>query len=217
VGKNIDIGREPYPPSRVKERMMPAMPAAAGHPDGGELDPDQLARCQAGEPAALRAFVAHYQRPVFALLSRVVGQLPEVEDLAQETFLRAIRALPGFDARGAARLSTWLLTIATRLALDVCRKRARERRSALAADLVSAATPEHEMQRAELRGAIASAIDELPPDQRAAFVLAEFHDFAMADIAAALQISKSTVKTRLFRARAKLSRALADHRGMQNE
>src|SRR5204863_203430 len=55
--------------------MMPAMLATAGHPDDGELDPGLLARCQAGEPAALRAFVEHYQRAVFALLSRIVGQL----------------------------------------------------------------------------------------------------------------------------------------------
>ncbi|HTV22462.1 MAG TPA: sigma-70 family RNA polymerase sigma factor, partial [Polyangiaceae bacterium] len=75
------------------------------------------------------------------------------------------------------------------------------------------ATPEHELQRAELWGAIAAAVGELPDDQRAAFVLAEFHGFGLEDIASALQIPKNTVKTRLFRAREKLSRALAQHRG----
>ena len=161
----------------------------------------------------MRVFVEHHQRAVFALLSRILGQRPEVEDLAQETFLRAIRALPGFAVDGPARPSTWLLTIATRLALDVCRRRTREQRSPLAAEPVSASTPEHEAQRSELRDAIASAIEELPRDQRAAFVLAEFHGFAIEDIATALQTRKSTVKTRLFRARAKLARALAHHRG----
>ena len=111
--------------------MMSAMLAMPGHSDDGELDPGLLSRCQAGEQAALRLFVEHYQRAVFALLSRVLGQRPEVEDLAQETFLRAIVALPGFAPAGPARLSTWLLTIATRLALDVCRKRGRERWSPL--------------------------------------------------------------------------------------
>jgi RNA polymerase sigma-70 factor (ECF subfamily) len=193
--------------------MMPVMLAMPGEWADGELDPALLSRCQAGEPAALRAFVECYQRAVFALLSRVVGRHSEVEDLAQETFLRAIRALPGFKGDGVARLSTWLLTIATRLALDVCRKRSREQRSLLAPEPVSASTPEHEAQRSQLRDAIASAIDELPSDQRAAFVLAEFHGFAIEDIATALQIPKGTVKTRLFRAREKLSRALAQHRG----
>jgi RNA polymerase sigma-70 factor (ECF subfamily) len=198
--------------------MMPAM--LAEDTPGDELDPGLLSRCQEGEPAALRAFVEHHERAVFALLSRIIGQHPEVEDLAQETFVRAIRALPGFELAGAARLSTWLLTIATRLALDVCRKRARERRWWLAepfsaAASVPVATPESELQRAELRGAIGSAIASLPNDQRAAFVLAEFHGFALEDIATALQVPKSTVKTRLFRARAKLSRALAQHRGQE--
>ena len=189
---------------------MLAMP---GHWEDGELDPALLSRCQAGEPAALRAFVECYQRPVFALLSRIVGRHSEVEDLAQETFLRAIRALPGFHAEGSARLSTWLLTIATRLALDVCRKRSRQQRSPLLAEPLSASDPERELGRAELRAAIAAAIDELPSDQRAAFVLAEFHGFAIEDISRALQIPPGTVKTRLFRAREKLSRALALHRG----
>lgn len=198
--------------------MMAAM-LATEEPPGDELDPGVVARCQVGEAAALRAFVEHYQQPVFALLSRIIGSHAEVEDLAQETFVRAIRALPSFDAGGAARLSTWLLTIATRLALDVCRKRARERRSSFAteppslATLEAVATPEHELQRAELRGAIVAAIAELPADQRAAFVLAEFHGFAIEDIATALQIGKNTIKTRLFRARNKLARALAQHRG----
>jgi RNA polymerase sigma-70 factor (ECF subfamily) len=193
--------------------MMPAMLAMPGHWDEGEIAPGLLSRCQAGEPAALRAFVECHQRAVFALLSRIVGRHPDVEDLAQETFLRAIRALPAFNGDGAARLSTWLLTIATRLALDVCRKRTREQRSSLAAEPVSASTPEHEAQRSQLRDAIASAIGELPSDQRAAFVLAEFHGFAIEDIATALQTRTGTIKTRLFRARAKLSRALAHHRG----
>jgi RNA polymerase sigma-70 factor, ECF subfamily len=196
--------------------MMAAM-LATEEPPGDELDPDVLARCRAGEAAALRAFVERYQRAVFALLSRIIGQRADVEDAAQETFVRAIRALPGFDDGGAARLSTWLLTIATRLALDVCRKRTRERRWWLASERASAAepvaTPEHELQRAELRGAIAAAVAALPDDQRAAFVLAEFHGFGIEDIATALQIGRNTVKTRLFRAREKLARALAQHRG----
>lgn len=197
---------------------MAAMLATEEPPDD-ELGAGVLARCQAGEAAALRAFVEHYQRAVFALLSRIIGQHAEVEDLAQETFVRAIRALSGFDVDGAALLSTWLLTIATRLALDVCRKRSRERRWFAAEpvrDATSeprAATPELELQRSELRGAIAAAVAALPDDQRAAFVLAEFHGFSIEDIAAALQAPASTIKTRLFRARTKLSRALGQYRG----
>src|SRR5687768_17183118 len=84
-----------------------------------DLDEITLARAQAGDRAAKTALVQRYQRPVFALLSRMLGREAEViDDLAQETFARVLGALPGFDRSGRARLITWILTIATRLALD---------------------------------------------------------------------------------------------------
>ena len=101
---------------------FPAGPwAGADHPP--PLDPAVLARCRAQDPVAFRAFVVRYERMVFALLSRMLGQGPEVEDLAQETFVRAYRAFPGFELDGPAKPSTWLLTIATRLALDARKPR----------------------------------------------------------------------------------------------
>src|SRR5215510_2031042 len=93
-----------------------------GHPPA--LDGAVLARCKDQDPMAFRAFVVRYERMVFALLSRMLGPLGgEVEDLAQETFVRAYRAFPNFDLDGAAKVSTWLLTIATRLALDARKKK----------------------------------------------------------------------------------------------
>ena len=84
-----------------------------------ELDEETLRRAQAGDQSAQAALIERYQRPVFALLSRMVGADPElVEDLAQETFLRVLGALAGFDPRGEARLVTWILTIAGHLAID---------------------------------------------------------------------------------------------------
>jgi RNA polymerase sigma-70 factor (ECF subfamily) len=180
-----------------------------------ELEAGVLARCRERDPAALQAFVQRYQRPVFALLSRMLGQVPEIEDLAQETFLRAFRSLPSFDLQGAARPSTWLLTIATRLALDVYRVQARKRSlGSIEPEPVAQASPEQNLERAELRRAIARAMDALPIDQRAAFVLSEFHALSIAEIARTLEIPESTVKTRIFRAREKLSRALAPYRGV---
>lgn len=175
---------------------------------GRELDPGTLARARSGDPIAFRAFVVRYERPVFALLSRLLGRVPEVEDLAQETFLRAFRALPGFDPAGPARVSTWLLTIATRLALDAKKKK---RPEPCAVELATEQTsPERLARRQELRAAFARAIDALPDDQRAAFVLAEFHDFSLAEVAEALEVPVATLKTRLFRAREKLARALEE-------
>src|SRR5262249_48617126 len=91
-----------------------------------ELDDLTPAPAQRGDEPAWRALVERYQRPVLALLSRMLSPVARrdlVEDLAQETFLRAFRALPSFDRAAAGRLSSWLLTIAARLALDELRVR----------------------------------------------------------------------------------------------
>jgi RNA polymerase sigma-70 factor (ECF subfamily) len=191
--------------------MMAAMTVSGGAvptPAGRELDPATLARARSGDPMAFRAFVVRYERPVFALLSRMLGSGHQVEDLAQETFLRAFRALPAFDPEGPARTSTWLLTIATRLALDAKKKK---RPEPVARELASeSSSPERLARQRELRAAIARAIEALPDDQRAAFVLTEFHDFSLKDVADALGAPTATIKTRLFRAREKLARALEE-------
>src|SRR6187551_3553023 len=106
--------------------MALAMNAAFPRPRASApppLDGSILGRCRAQDPMAFRAFVVRYERMVFALLSRMLGHGPEVEDLAQETVVRAYRAFPAFDPAGAAKPSTWLLTIATRLALDARKKK----------------------------------------------------------------------------------------------
>src|SRR5688572_28089667 len=104
--------------------MMPARPLASARPaPPEELDAAMLARCRAGDPVAFRAFVVRYQAAVFALLSRMVGRTAVLEDLAQEAFLKAHAALPGFDPTRPGKLSTWLLTIATRVALDELKRR----------------------------------------------------------------------------------------------
>jgi len=182
-------------------------------PDGGTpapLDASVLVRCRAQDPVAFRAFVVRYERMVFALLSRMLGHGSEVEDLAQETFVRAYRAFPTFDIDGPAKASTWLLTIATRLALDT-----RKRKRVVATDLEAAeqassgSTPESSLERRQLGRALADAASMLPDDQRAALVLAEVHGLSIAEIATALEIPENTAKTRLFRAREKMRAALA--------
>jgi RNA polymerase sigma-70 factor (ECF subfamily) len=180
--------------------MVPALERARP-----ELDAHTLDRCRAGDPAALRVFVTLYQHAVFAFLSRTLGAGPHVEDLAQEVFLRACRALPAFDAAGKARLSTWLLTIASRVATDARRKR-RVPVSALDVEVtaVASSTPETERRRKEIGRALARAAEELSNEQRDVFVLAEFHGMEMREIADVLGIRENTAKTRLFRARERL-------------
>jgi RNA polymerase sigma-70 factor, ECF subfamily len=173
-------------------------------PASTELDTATLEGCRAGEPEALRSFVVRYERMVFAFLSRTLGAGPHVEDLAQETFLRACRALPRFDVGGPARPSTWLLTIATRLVQDE-RRRRRPAAQPLDAELATNLdTPETERRRAELGRALSEAAAALSDEHRDVFVLAEFHGLDMKEIGQVLAIPEGTAKTRLFRARERL-------------
>jgi len=176
-----------------------------------ELEAALLAACRRGDAASLRAFVVRHQDAVFAFLSRTLGAGPHVEDLAQDVFLRAFRALPRFDPHGPARLSTWLLAIASRLAVDYRQKRRIPTQSLDEGALVRAsATPETERRRLEIGRALARAAAELSDEQRDVFVLAEFHGLQMQEIAEVLSVPEATVKTRLFRARERLRHLLKD-------
>jgi RNA polymerase sigma-70 factor (ECF subfamily) len=192
--------------------------AIPGHSTAQELDELTLVRAQRGEDAACRQLVTLYQRRVFALLSRLLGPSGRgalVEDLAQETFLRAFRALALFDRAGAARLSTWLLTIATRLALDELKRRVPRLVPIDAlAEIVpaagSAARTDDEADRRALSSALARAVAGLSPEQRATFLLREVHELSTEEVAAALQVDEGTVKSRLSRAKTALRAALAE-------
>lgn len=205
------------PRSACNPAVLRSLAAVRLDPVEAELAESVLLRCVAGDPEAFGVFVRRYEAAVFALVSRLLGRGPHVEDLAQETFMRAFRAFPRFDIAGPARVSTWLLTIGTHVARDHWRHGARasagSREVALAARTERAVpSPEQDSARRELARAIHDAARELPHDQRAAFVLAEFHDFTTAEIAGALGIPENTVKTRVFRARQKLAAALASYR-----
>ena len=181
----------------------------------GEIGEDVLERCQRGDRLALRIFVNQYQRPVFAFLSRMTGAGPQVEDLAQEVFLRAYQALPRYQPRDGARLSTWLLTIAVRLVLDE-RKRRRPVLVPLTEQLAAEQpSPESVRHRREIVEAFERAAAQLPDEQRAVFVLAQFHGLSMAQIAEAVGAAEGTVKTRLHRARSRLRQLMSETQEMR--
>jgi RNA polymerase sigma-70 factor, ECF subfamily len=178
-----------------------------------EIDDLTLARAQRGEAGACRELVLHYQRAVFSLLGRMLyksGREGLVEDLAQETFLKAFRALAGFSSAGAARLSTWILTIATRLALDELRKGRREAPLDEAAEVAAAHDPERAADRRFVERALVAAIERLSPEQRAVVLLREMHELDYDEIARVLEVDVGTVKSRLSRARTILRAALGE-------
>lgn len=193
------------------------MVAMADTPTVRELDSVTLLRARRGERDAFTALVVFYQRSIFALLSRLLYGLRDaslVEDLAQETFLRVHRALPDFDPNGTARLSTWILTIATRLGIDELRRRRPVVVPLQAAEAIPAPDRADAVAvRNQQRRAIEAAIAELSADHRATFLLREAHGLEYEEIARALDVDLGTVKSRLFRAKDQLRAALQSHAG----
>lgn len=187
---------------------LPALRRTSSAPP--ELDEIAFERARRGDAAGCRALVQRYERPVFALVSRMV--VPErdcIEDLAQETFLRVFKALAGFERSGPAKLSSWILTIATRVCIDHLRKR-RDIRLVPAEDVpleASARTDDRDGRR-ELGRALQAAVADLAPPFRAAFLLREYHELSYEEIALALDCDAGTVKSRLNRARQSLRTAL---------
>jgi RNA polymerase sigma-70 factor (ECF subfamily) len=175
-----------------------------------EFDTALIERCRLGNPVAIQSFVRHHQQMVFAFLARLLGPRSVVEDLAQEVFVRALRALPQFDPGGPARLSTWLFTIASRLALDEMRRAPRRAVSAQAQPqaIASIDGPEALHHRRELAAAMSIAVYSLSHDQREAFILVEIHGLSMEELADVTGVAVGTAKARLSRAREHLREQL---------
>ena len=166
-----------------------------------------LTRARRGDRAAICALVTHYQGLVFGYLGRLymAGPAdPRVEDAAQETFVRVLEALHRFDPEGPARLSTWVLRIATNLAIDDIRRRATARRKAPPPEIPDVPPA------SAITASVYRAVAALSPDMRAAFLLRELCDFTYREVADALGIETGTAKSRVARARASLRRALEE-------
>jgi RNA polymerase sigma-70 factor (ECF subfamily) len=181
--------------------------------DPRSADAALIERARAADPAALRTLVARFTPDVHALAWRLAGPRRSAalaDDLTQDAFVRAIGALPRFDANGPAKLRTWLLTIAARTVIDWLRRNPAAKLAApLAIDPASTDDdPERAHERRQTAEAVARAIDALSPDMRATFVLRAYHELELAEIAAALELDVGTVKSRLSRARAALRAAL---------
>ncbi|MCA9655938.1 MAG: sigma-70 family RNA polymerase sigma factor [Myxococcales bacterium] len=174
------------------------------------------------EPVACRALIRRYQRPVASLLSRMLGPAGLghlVEDLAQDTMVRAFGALPRFDPEGPAKLSTWILKIATRLAINELQRRRPPTEPIVTTEerLSGPHAADRDHRRATIARAIQDAVGQLSPEIRAAFLLREYHGLDYAEIARMLELEMGTVKSRLSRARASLRRALGEIHSLHPE
>lgn len=177
-------------------------------PDVDPSDEALLAGFATGDPATAAAFVRRFQGRVYGLALTIVRQPPIAEEVAQETFVRVFRHAGNYDAR-KGRVSTWLLSIARNLAIDVTRMR---RLDPVDPDVIAAeislssqepAADEVAVQPDE-RDQLRSAITELPDDQRRALVLTAYMGRTAREISDLDDVPLGTVKTRIRTAMIKL-------------
>jgi RNA polymerase sigma-70 factor, ECF subfamily len=189
--------------------------AACGDQVSG--DPDEsalLALARSGDPTALETLCRRNWRPVFRSFARYTTDPTEAEDLTQEVFLRALRALPRFTDRGVP-YTAYLLTIAANVARD--RWRAGPSRAVLVGDVPERADPEPGPARRAIEGdrrsALVRALDRLAPDQRQVLRLRILEGRSSAEVAAITHRSPAAVRQLQVRALAALRAALDDQLG----
>ena len=179
-----------------------------------------VAGSRRGDTAAFDQLVSLYKDSVYASVARRLSDPMEAEDIAQETFVRAYRALPSF--RGTSSFQTWLYRIAINLTIDSMRTRQRHVSSVsldapleldgelLARELAASPScePEKEVETAEVRREVHRAIRDLSPKLRTVVILYELQGLNYREIAARLGCPIGTVRSRMFNARGQLKRNL---------
>jgi RNA polymerase sigma-70 factor, ECF subfamily len=175
-----------------------------------EPDDDALVQqAQEGDADAFRGLVERHSARIFRLAWRITGDEALAEDAVQETFLRAYRSLPRFDAR--SRFGTWLHRIAVNTAIEAMRKN-RTRPETILEDPEPLPSPEPGPERAalsqEIQRSVRTALGELSPMERTAFVLRHFEGRPLAEICRHLGLRESAGKQAIFRAVRKLRRVL---------
>ena len=175
-----------------------------------ETDQQLVAKVQKGDSRAFDLLVLKYQHRIFGLIGRYVRDADEVQDVAQEAFIKAYRALPGF--RGESAFYTWLYRIAINTAKNYLVSRSRRppgtdveledaENHESAWGLRDIENPENALFGTELKEVVDCAISALPEDLRTAITLREFDGLSYEDIADIMDCPVGTVRSRIFRAR----------------
>jgi RNA polymerase sigma-70 factor (ECF subfamily) len=186
--------------------------------DTGDLGLVQ--RVQKGDKTAFDLLVRKYQHKVVKLVTRYLRDPADAEDVAQEAFIKAYRAIPQF--RGDSAFYTWLYRIAINTAKNAIVSRDRspvefdldlqnvEESNSMQLRLADSETPESLLQTEEIRETVNRAIEALPEDLRTAIVLRELEGLSYEDIAQAMDCPVGTVRSRIFRAREAIDKRLSE-------
>jgi RNA polymerase sigma-70 factor (ECF subfamily) len=190
--------------------------------DGSEVSDKQLVeRVQRGEKGAFDLLVIKYQHRIIKLISRYVRDQGDAQDVAQEAFLKAYRALGQF--RGESAFYTWLYRIAINTAKNYLSMQARRpvetetdiqgngeggEQNEMELALSDNTTPENLLLKDEIERTVISAVEELPEDLRTAITLREVDGLSYEDIAAVMACPIGTVRSRIFRAREAIDKRL---------
>lgn len=186
-----------------------------------EEDRALVERAQEGDREAFRQLVERHQRRAFAIAIGLVRDENDAREIVQEAFLRVFRSLERFQ--GGSSFFTWFYRIVTNLAIDHMRKPAR-REAELFDDpqiaddsdafsfvaRIDGADPADVVRRREIAARIQAALDDLPPYHRSVIIMREVEGMSYQEMAEAMQVSKGTIMSRLFHARQKLQKALAE-------
>ena len=173
-----------------------------------------IEQARQGDDRAFGCLVESYQKPVFSLCYRMLGNSRDAEDAAQESFIRAYRYLNKYDPNRS--FATWLLSIASHYCIDRMRKR---RLQTVSTDVLppevvpdrNAPNPEKVFRDEEKELAIQRLLKDLKPTDRAAIILRYWHEYSEKEIAEALDLTVSAVKSRLYRSRQSLADAWIEH------
>ncbi len=190
-----------------------------------QVEPLDLKALQNGDPIEQTRFVEMFSDRIYRLALKMLANTHDAEDVLQETFIKALNALPGFEGRSS--LSTWLYRIAVNESLMLLRKKKPEasiqeddyvdleNEDSFAAYQILdwCCLPENVFMTNETRAILDQKIQKLPENLRAVFILRDIEDLSIRETAETLDLSETNVKTRLFRARLKLREELSTYFG----